>query len=233
MRGKGFIVELSGKAFRGEFTPGDFHYEGCRYGFVDGPLGSVLVLGEEIEMLDVKQLDDLLWGASGPVALRYGTGSPMQLKERFTSIRGLISYCSERATGVRYMYHGTSDLNLPSIQTQGLQPAASDGDDWAKVDVDLPAYCKGKLFLTGTRESAENFFHQKTVEGSALGNEIILRVPSNTVVNPIKDEHEMGCCEVYTLTSIKPEYIQVAVAGKWEPLQSLDLDASLSLRPSR
>lgn len=231
MRGKGFIVELSGKVFRGEFTPSDFHYEGCRFGFVEGPLGGVLVLGEDIEVLDVKQLDDLLWGASGPVALRYGMGSPNQLKERFTSIRGLMSYCSERSKGVRYMYHGTSELNLPSIQSQGLQPAGKDGDDWMKVDVDLPAYCKGKLFLTGTRESAENFFHQKTVEGSALGNEVILRVPSHVVVDPVKDDHEMGCCEVYSLSGIKPEFIQVAVADKWEPLQSLDLDASLRFRP--
>ncbi|TLX15896.1 hypothetical protein [Rhizobium sp. MHM7A] len=49
MRGKGFMVELSGKVFRRDFDADDFHFEGCRFGFVEGPLGSVLVLGEDIE----------------------------------------------------------------------------------------------------------------------------------------------------------------------------------------
>ena len=227
MRGKGFIVELSGKAVRGEFTPADFYYEGCRLGFVDGPLGGVLVLGEDIGMLDVKQLDDLLWGVSGPVALRYGVGAPLQLKERFSSIRDLLSYCSKHSNGVRYMYHATSDLNLPLIQTEGLRPATTDGDDWRNVDQDLPAYCRGKLFLTGTRESAESFFQQKVVEGSARGNAVVLKVPSSAVIAPVKDEHEIGSCEVYTLSPIRPEVIQVAISGKWEPLSSLDLGVSM------
>jgi hypothetical protein len=227
-RGKGFIVELSGKAFRGEFNVDDFHYEGCRFGFVEALLGNLLVLGEDIEMLDLKHLDDLLWGVSGPVTMRYGVGGPPELKEAFASAGGLLDYCSGRAKGIRYMYHGTSDLNLPSIQSAGLQPSMVDGDDWFAVDRDLPAYCRGKLFLTGTRESAENFFHQKTVEGSARGNAVILRVPSAKVIAPVPDEHEMGSCEVYTLSSIRPELIQVRTSHGWEPLQSLVLGASLT-----
>jgi hypothetical protein len=227
MRGKGFIVELSGKVFRGDFHVDDFHYENCRFGFVEGPICNVLVLCEDIEMLDLRHLDDLLWGVSGPVRLQYGSGAPVQLKETFATARDLMAYCSGKATGVRYMYHGTSDLNLPSIQANGLQPALIDGDDWKSVSDDLPAYCRGKLFLTGTKESAENFFHQKTVEGSAEGSVVILRVPSSKVVDPVPDVHEMGSCEVFTLSSIPAEFIQVEISGEWKPLQSLDFGVAL------
>lgn len=224
MRGKGFIVELSGKVFRGEFDINDFHYESCRFGFVEGAMCNVLVMGEDIEMLDLKHLDDLLWGVAGPVRIQYGSGAPVQLRETFVTATQLLAYCADKASGVRYMYHGTSDLNLPSIQTNGLRPALVDGDDWKAVSDDLPAYCRGKLFLTGTKDSAENFFHQKSVEGSAKGNVVILRVPTSKVVAPVPDDHEMGSCEVYTLSSIPPEFVQLEISGKWLSLQSLDFD---------
>lgn len=227
MRGKGFMVELSGKVFRGDFDADDFYFEGCRFGFVEGSLGSVLVLGEDIEMLDLKHLDDLLWGVSGPIRLQYGSFAPLQLKESFATARNLIAYCSGKATGVRYMYHGTSDLHLPSIQANGLQPASTEGGDWRAVSSDLPVYCMGKLFLTGTKESAENFIHQKTVEGSAKGSAVILRVPSLQVSAPMPDEHEMGSCEVFTLSPIPAEFVQVEISGEWKPLQSLDFGVAL------
>jgi hypothetical protein len=228
MRGKGFIVELSGKVFRGEFSVEDFSYEGCRFGFVESPLGNVLVLCESIEMLDLKHLDDLMWGVSGPIRLTYGEFAPAVLKEDFVNVRQMLDYCVGKATGVRYMYHGTSDLHLPSIQLNGLQPAQVDGEEWRAVNDDLPAYCKGKLFLTGTKESAENFLKQKTVEGSAKGNPVILRVPSLQVIDPAKDEHEMGSCEVFTLSPVSPEFVQVEISGEWKSLQSMDFDVALN-----
>jgi hypothetical protein len=227
MRGKGFMVELSGKVFRGDFDPDDFHYEGFRFGFVEGVLGNVLILGEDIEMLDLKHAEDLLWGVSGPVRLQYGSFAPLRLEETFATAREMLEYCSDKATGVRYMYHGTSDQHLPSIQVNGLQPALTEGDDWRAVGSDLPAYCKGKLFLTGAKESAENFIHQKTVEGSAKGNAVVLRVPSLKVIAPVSDQHEMGSCEVFTLSPIPAEFVQIELSGEWKPLQSLDFDAAL------
>lgn len=221
------MVALSGKVLRGDFSVDDFTYEGCRFGFVDGPLGSVLVLGEDIEMLDLKHLDDLLCGVSGPIRLQYGEFAPLQLKETFATARDLIAYCSGKATGVRYMYHGTSELHLPSIQARGLQPASTDGDEWKAVSSDLPAYCKGKLFLTGTKESAANFIYQKTVEGSAKGSVVILRVPSLRVSAPVSDEHGMGSCEVFTFSPIAAEFIQVEISGEWKPLQSLDFGVAV------